>query len=241
MKTIVNSGLCLAVLTAVSLIAVASSSATLPEFKSANGFPVTFTSSSLLPLEPVLKSQILGKEENIVCKMASEKGEITGFKTFSKIKVTYTECKEQTEPTKTCTTVGQATGTIVTDEISSEIGYVGTAAELVNKLVGTKLKPTTSGANFAAFTCTGKAEKVTVKGCTVGVATPTNSTITTGILAFEEIGGTNAKSQRFKGFADTETSCTLESTAGFFELGKGPSWLMDTETVTFSNAMELKA
>jgi len=240
MKRISIIGLCLMALVAMSAVTAASSSAALPEFKSSTGFPVTFTSTSLLPLEPVLKSQILGKEENILCKMSSDKGEVSGAKTVAKVRVTYTECKEQTEPTKTCTTTGKPTGTIETEEISGEIGLVGTAAELTNKLVGTKLKPTTS-ANFAAFTCTGKAEKVTVKGCTVGVATPTNTISTAGILAFEEIGGTNAKSQRFKGFADSGTGCELETTAGFFELGKGPSWNMDVEHEEFAKPIELKA
>jgi hypothetical protein len=239
MKRIGIIGLCLMAVVAASAVSAASSSAALPEFKSANGFPVTFISSSLLPLLPTLKSQILGKEENIVCKTASDKGEISNATTVAKIKVTYTECKEESAPTKMCTTTGKATGTIETEAISGKIGYVGSAAELVNKLVGIELKPT--GLVFIIFTCTGKAEKVTVEGCTVGVATPTNVSTTLGFLAFEEIGGTNAKSQRFKGFADSGTGCTLNTHAGFFELGEGPSWLMDVEMETFTSPIEIKA
>jgi hypothetical protein len=236
MKRINIIGLCLVAVVAMSAIAVASASAALPEFKSTNA-KVTFTSTSLLPLEPVLASNITGiGQKNIVCKMSTDKGEITSVKEVKKVLVTYTECKEEGAPTKACTTKGQAKGVVVTKDVKGKIGYVvGTG----KGAVGTELEPET-GTVFAEFTCAGEAEEVTVEGCTIGEATPLNKSQTTGLLKFEENAAKTGQ-RLIETEGGTHKPCELKVTAGFFKLGKGTSWIMDTEHEVFAENVELKA
>jgi hypothetical protein len=240
MKSIKYIGVLIATTVAMAAVGVASASAALPEFK-VTSFPVTFKSHNVenkqtKSVEPVLASYIslTSSEENIVCKASTDEGKIETAKKVGAVKVTYTGCKEVSTPADTCTSSGKATGEIVTKTLTGEIGYV---EGKVTKEVGLELKP--EAQPFSEFTCTGKAEKVTVKGCTIGEATPINTKSTTGDLGFEESSATSHKQKWTK--LEGKSACELEVEAGFFKLGKGPSWLEATDLEEFSASLELTA
>jgi hypothetical protein len=214
--------------------AATASAAALPEFKT-KAFPVTFTSASVLPLEPTLFSNIEGiGQKNVKCKMSSDKGEISSAKEVKKVLVDYTECFEESAPTKMCTTAGHTLGLIITKDIMGRTGWI-TGTSLTK--AGIELLPE-SGA-FAEFTCEGEAEEVTVEGCTIGEATPLGVSQTTGNLLFVA-NAANTGQLWTEVEEGVNKPCQLKVTAGFFKLGKGTSWIMDNELETFSEAVELK-
>ena len=212
---------------AVSAVAVGSASAALPEFKAAS-FPVTFTSTSVLPLEPTLKT--LNSE--IKCKMSTDKGEIVvgGTKLVSKVVVTYTECTTVVlGSTVGCKTAGQAGNTIVTQPVMGELGYIKKAAPIS---VGILFHPETAGTTlFAEFACSIVTVKVT--GSVIGLATPINVSQTTGVVSFIPAGGPTNMGQAEKNLEGGPTD-NLEA------FGEESS-IMDTENETFSTALEVKA
>lgn len=232
--------LCLLAATMTSAVAVASASAALPEFKTTT-FPVKFTYESLLPLEPVLHSEIeLTKEEkNIVCKMSTAKGEVVNAKLAGKISVHYTECKEQSAPTKKCGNGvgGASSGLIQTKLLHGTIGYVEGGKPA--KIVGTERLPE-AGTVLEEFTCEGEAEKVTVTGCVIGAVTSINLENTMIDVLFEEKGFGQLYTN-FEPGEGTHKPCELKVTAGFLGLGKGGSWFMSNELVTLESPVEVKA
>jgi hypothetical protein len=230
-------GLALVAALAVSAVAVATSSAALPEFK-ATKFPVTFTSKNKAGVEPVLKSLVLNNtvEENIKCKTSADKGEIGTATSVKKISVEYTECREAKAEINKCTSTGQAQGVIKTALVQGRIGYT---LPLEGKKVGVELEPE-AGAVFAEFNCTGVAGAVKVEGCTIGEATPTNVKSNKGTLTFAENAGKTA--QLYTAIeGGVHKPCELNVHAGFFELGEGKSWLSDVEEEAFVEEIELKA
>jgi hypothetical protein len=178
MKRIRIAGLCLMAIVAVSAKAVASASAALPEFVAVK-FPISFTLENISPLEATLHNRIL--ENNIVCKLASGRGEIAGSKSLTKVLILYAGCNEGEAPTHKCTTTGQSLGTIVTKNFDGLIGYV--TGLLMSKIVGTELVPE-SGTILTEFTCQGAANAVVVEGCIIGEATPINMSRVFGNLLF---------------------------------------------------------
>jgi hypothetical protein len=217
--------------------AATASAAALPEFKSASGtFPVPFTSESVLPLEPTLFSSIEGiGQRNVKCKMSKDKGEVSSAKEVKKVLVDYTECFEESAPTKMCTTKGSALGLIITKDIMGRTGWI-TGTSLTK--AGIELLPE-SGKVFAEFTCEGEAEEVTVEGCTIGEATPLGVSSTDGKLLFVANAG-NTGQLWTEVEEGVNKPCQLKVTAGFFKLGKGTSWIMDNELETFNEPVELK-
>ena len=137
----------------MSAIAVSAASAALPEFVPKSGaFPVKFTSSSGAGF-------LLTKAKHEVkCTADSNVGEITNAKKVAKVVVTFTGCEEPALKVK-CNTAKQAAGTIVTNELKGEIGYLNAA----KTLVGLSLEPaaTTGARLFAEFECT-SLEKIKV-------------------------------------------------------------------------------
>jgi hypothetical protein len=229
---------------AFGAVAVASASAALPEFVPAKGtFPVHFTSEGQLPLLPRLESLItaLGSmsNKNIICLMSKDVGELSGPKEVKKVLVDYTGCseeKESKESSSLCYSGSTKNGLIVTNDIMGFIGYITGAGKTK---VGVELLPE-SGKIFAEFTCEGEAKKVKVEGCLVGEASPLNVSQTTGTLLFlANATDTAAEYEEIEG--GIFKPCKLTTHAGLFEAGEGPSWNMDNETETFSEAVELKA
>jgi hypothetical protein len=132
----------------------------------------------------------------------------------AKVTVTYTGCKEGTS---TCTTSGQASGTIVTKSLS------GAVVELsaTEKRAGMELKPE-SGTVFAEFTCS---IAVKVEGCTIGEAKPVNEFKSTGELLFEENG---AKTGQLWTKAEGGAECTEKAFGG-------SAWNSDKESESFTS------
>jgi hypothetical protein len=213
-------GISFVAVVALSAIAAASASAALPEFVTAS-FPITFTSVSSLAGSPSLEPTLHGPlGVSVVCKMGSVKGEVSTAKAVVKVEVVYTECKDGST---TCTTSGQAAGTVITKAASGTVGYISKE----NKTAGIEFKPG-SGA-FAEFSC--GILSVKIEGCVIGEAKPTNKSQLTGELLFEENAG---KTGQLVTKLEGGSECTL---SGF----GGVTWLMDLEDLTFSKAVELKA
>ncbi|HEX5308043.1 MAG TPA: hypothetical protein VFW38_03075 [Solirubrobacteraceae bacterium] len=226
-------GLALAAMTALTVAAVSSAWGALPEFKG-TAIPDSFTSVSTV--EPKLDSYITltSTEKNILCKAAKGKGEISNATSVKKVEVEDTGCVEEGTTNKCGNKPGAASGTITTKVVVGTIGYV----EKATKKVGLALKPEVAGEPFAKFDCEGEAEEVTVRGCTIGEVTPINTPSSKGTLTTAKKG--TAHEQQWTKFEGGE-SCTLEVEAGFFKLGTGPSWGVDTEEESFTTAIELKA
>lgn len=221
-------GLALVAVLAVGALSVATASAALPEFK-ATSFPVTFTAVN--EEVPKLHSSVLG-EKNIECKTSSSAGEVQNSKEVGKITVTYKECKEE-GTSNACTTSGHSSGEIATNVLKGRIGYVLPKS---GKITGVELEPA-SGTVFAAFTCTGAANNVTVEGCTIGEATPLNVISTEGHLTFAE----SSKKQLYTEIeGGVHKPCEQTVTASIFKV-KGPGWITDKEKETFAASIELKA
>lgn len=226
-------GLTLVLTMALGAAAVPPASAALPEFKGTT-IPDSFTSASAV--EPKLDSFITltSTEDNILCKAAKGKGEIFNSTSVKKVEVEDTGCVEEGTTNKCGNKPGATSGTITTKVLDGTVGYV----EKATKKVGLALRPETGGEPFAKFNCEGEAEEVTVKGCTVGEITPINTSSSKGTLTSVKKG--TAHEQQWTKLEGGE-NCTLEVEAGFFKLGSGPSWTVDTEEESFTAAIELKA
>lgn len=202
-----------------SVVFVSSALAALPEFETSS-FPVTFTSTSVLPLEPELNGMVLGILVKVVCKMDTSDGEIPSPTTQRNIKAKYTECRSNGSA---CTTSGQAVGTIVSGSLAGTLGYISK----VTKTVGIELKPE-AGTEFAKFTCSGLPGAV-VTGCLIGELTPVNKMATSYLALFEAVGETQVPSKLEGG-----AQCNL----GVF--GSAAA-LMDKDSLGFSGLVQIKA
>lgn len=232
--------LALIAVAAFGAVMVASASAAeFPSFITKSGkYPVAFTSENQLPLEPTLESYIetTSKTANIDCEMSKDKGEVSSAMEVKKVLVDYTGCKEESAPTKMCTTSGDTLGLIITEDIMGLAGYISGTS--LAKL-GVELLPETSGGLFAKFKCEGEAETVEVKGCLVGEAKPVNKFSLNGELIFEANATDNGpKYTELEG--GHNKPCELTVKAGFLGIGKGKSWNMDNELETFAEEVELK-
>jgi len=214
----------------MSAVAVASASAAAPNFEGA-AFPVGFTAESLLPLEPLLEGVIQNAKLNILCQMATSKGEVRTATTVGKIEVLYVGCKVD-GGTQICTTAGQAPGMITTKLINGTTGFL--TANLT--VAGLLLKPEV-GTVFAEFTCALPIGKVTVEGSVIGEALPfkLGQLSTMGELIFEP--NATLTGPKWSHFEDPEgplCELTIKQTQA------GKAWLMDHELITFAQALELK-
>lgn len=196
---------------ALSAVAAASASATLPEF---SNYPVKFESKSG-------KSILEASKEKIECTKDTNKGEITGPKT-DVVVVTFEGCTTASGLVE-CGTKG----TIKTNELESELGYINAA----NKEVGLSLKPKTSGGLFAEFECAGV--KIKVKGSIIGKITPVNTLTSTFELVFKCVSG----KQEIEKFEGGLTDVLEVEKGGKLEEGCETS----TDTITTATAGEIKA
>jgi hypothetical protein len=157
----------------------------------------------------------------IRCGKDTDAGEITGPKTVGKVTVTFEECKGF-KGSEECTVhslspVGPA-GTIITKELSGELGSVA-AAEAPDSEVGLDLKATT-GTSFALLvgSSTSCIPETNVTGSVIGEVEPVKIMDTSGELIYSVFGGQGKHNkqgiQKFVGGEkDTLTAFGVE--AGF--------------------------
>jgi hypothetical protein len=205
-------GLAFVAVFAISAVASATASATLPEFSAST----TFTSAGGAGKLKTAKSEVSCTSNT------TEEGKVTAPKSASVKAVVFKGCKSSGAE---CKNAGKEE--IKTVPLSGTLGYVEKAA--VPPKVGVELKPTT-GTVFAEFTC-GGIIKVTVSGATVGQLTPVNTLTEKFELAWRENAGKNGQEW-------TKLEGGLEATLKAF--GE-TAWLVQTDQLTTAAKVEVKA
>jgi hypothetical protein len=162
--------------------------------------------------------------KKVTCKADTNKGEITGAKTFGKVFVIFTGCESSGFK---CNTSGAASGEIKTNELSGELGYL----EKATKKVGIVLKPV--GTSFAEFECSSLV-KVKVTGAVVGEITPINTMTKTFTLKLEQSKGIQ-KWTKLEGGVESVLKTSING--GTAEQSGDES----TDTITTEEEAEIKA
>lgn len=215
-------GLCLAVAFVMSAVAVATASATTPEFRFAAGSKV-FSSVS----GPGTLQQKSGA--TVKCTSDSDTGEIegaSGSKKARNVVVTFKGCTSTilTEVYK-CKTATRNEEEIRTNNLEGELGYIKGIAP---REVGLLLKPEAPATLYAEFEClkTGKPTvAIKVRGSIIGKIGPLNTLVepsgTTKFFTLEYKKGANAGEPSVKKFENLpenklETSVSIVN-AGAFE------------------------
>jgi hypothetical protein len=175
-------GLCLAAAFVMSAVAVATASATKPEFR----FSGTKTAFSSTSGKGTLVQENGTKEENgseIKCEKDTDSGEVEGVSGTDKVTnvlVLFSECTSKVlTTTYTCTTTGQAKGVIKTNQLEGQLGYISESA----KTVGLVLKPKSPATEFASFECESSAKvkiAIKVKGEIIAKITEVNKLVEPG-------------------------------------------------------------
>jgi hypothetical protein len=221
---------------AVSALAAASVSAAEPEWRQKGaklpvGKKVTFTGTSG---EGELRTTS-GSFTEVKCTAGTSSGEIEGEKSASKVTVTFTGCKDNFG--RKCTSAGKASGEIVSNAVSGELGYLNKA----EKKVGLVLSGTGGTKVFAAFECGSPpfGSASTVTGEVIGEVKPINEEKTTGELIYRESAGEGTGEQEWDEFEGKAEEKTLETAVA----GGTPveSAIVSTSNTTFAEAVEIKA
>jgi hypothetical protein len=191
-------------LLAVGSVAVATASAALPEFQNK-----AFMSSVLTDGEAAQLKAQGGATMN--CKTSAVTGEVitAKSKTLKEVTLELHEC--EAEGVK-CTSAGAAEGTIVSEKLEGEIGYLATHSELGAKFVALALFPTAGrvGQVIAKYKCV---ENIEYKGCVVGELSEANATVQFYSLLFEETGGVQ-KYLKFEPVKGTNEPCEAKIKIG---------------------------
>jgi hypothetical protein len=182
MKSIKIMGLCLVAAFAMSALATASASAVGPVFLF-SGSKKEFSSKSGKG-ELVQKASATSEENGSVvkCESDTDLGEIEGATDTDKVTnvlVVFAGCTATVlAKTFTCTTTGQASGVIKTNQLEGQLGYINES----EKTVGLVLKPKSPATLFAEFNCTrtGETISIKVKGEIIGEITPVNKLVEPG-------------------------------------------------------------
>lgn len=139
-----------------ALPSIASAFETVPAISPVEGeFPVEFEGSG----EAVTLYTATGAK--ISCEASANSGSFTDAHTGS-IQVTLTGCRESFFASS-CTTSGQATGTIVTKTLSTHTVYLKPTGENPHETPGLLFTPNEEG-KVAEFSCVGGFVKIVVKG-----------------------------------------------------------------------------
>jgi len=177
-------GLCLAAVFVMSAVAVASASA-------AAGVPLFLFSGTAKGFSSVSGPGTLVQRSNsteekngaeVKCTSDTDNGEIEGTKQTDKVTnvlVVFSGCTSEVALTKyTCTTAGQPSGTIKTNQLEGQLGYIN----LAEKKVGLVLKPKSPATLFAEFECEHSGSKLAIKvrGEIIGEITPVNKLVDPG-------------------------------------------------------------
>jgi hypothetical protein len=134
----------------------------------------------------------------------------SGNENVEKVVVTFTGCETLT---KKCTTAGKPIGTIETNKLEGELGYLNEKNDPTEpeEEIGLELKPEPPATEFAAFTC--GTISVKVKGTIIGTITPIDKLVKTTehfTLTFAQTSG----KQKFTSFVGDVSDGTLESNLG---------------------------
>jgi hypothetical protein len=139
----------------ITAFAATTASASLPEMLTKGVWPVTYASESgEVTLQTTEK--LKGFNGTIHCLASRNGGEISSFKSFAKVHITYTGCKAASNGAA-CTSKGAAAGEIVTNHLKAELVYTNKAA----KEVGQVFKPEAAGGALAEYACSIYAIKLT--------------------------------------------------------------------------------
>jgi hypothetical protein len=178
-KHIISMALAVAAVFAINVIAVASASASSPEFKP--GTAQLFTTSSG---EGTLENS-LGAEK-VYCSSDTSHGEVTGSHTVGNVVVTFHNCTgKASSGTCTAKSSGGTPGTITTGTLKGELGTVKTSEAASG--VGLLLAPVTGSFVTLEGSCLTTAA---VSGSIAGEVTPLNTLSTTGKLIYAGSSGT---------------------------------------------------
>jgi hypothetical protein len=226
MKSIKIMGLCLVAAFAMSALATASASAVGPVFLF-SGSAKEFSSKSEAG-ELVQKASATSEENGSVvkCEKDSDLGEIEGATDTDKVTnvlVVFSGCTASVlAKTFTCTTSGQATGVIKTNQLEGQLGYISES----EKTVGLVLKPKSPATLFAEFNCTrtGETLSIKVRGEIIGEIGKVNKLIEPG-GHFTLTYATNATKKwlqvpnELKVLGETKTGLLLESSVSLIQNG----------------------
>jgi hypothetical protein len=212
-------GLCIVAVMAASAVSAASSSAALPEFKTAK-FPVEFKAEGE---KATFHSSLI----NVECKSTLTTGKVTSTKNMV-MDVIYSSCVNGGSM-DLCSTPGTlGKGTLLSKELAGEAIYVEPPGIEAGVIMGPNF-----GKVITEFTCEGSLlGTVKLEGCIEGEITPLNKSVGVGDIAYLE----NATHDGPK-WNDKE-DCTLRMVA----LGETyKSWLTVGEEIIFKENVELKA
>jgi hypothetical protein len=218
MKLLRSTGLLLVAICAIAGVASASASAALPEFSKAGPTLTGTSGASTLETKGGTK---------VTCTGGKNTGTIATVKTITKIVVTFVGCKSSGFA---CKTPKEASGELVTTELTGTLGYTNAA----KKEVGVKLAPT-AGGKFIEFECVGGIVKVQVTGSVIGALTPVLTPTTKFTLTFKQTKGVQALT-KFEG--EKEESLLKTSINGGAAEFSGQE---STSNIVTSETEEIKA
>jgi hypothetical protein len=231
MHSIRTLGLAVVAVCLLGAVAAASASASQPKFEPESAkFPISFSASG-----GASKLETVGGTEVSCTKNSVTGAEIANEHAVKKIKIAYTGCTAFFG-LATCTTSGQASGTILTNELQGELEYIGAS----KNEVGVAFWPTASkakGTAFATFGCAGTTVSVkngTANGGVVCKITPLNTFTTTSTLACTQTKGVQSPSEYWNPTGCTKVEDFLESegVGGIAPFGLQKSAVQGTSTVT---------
>lgn len=171
----------------------------------------------------------------ITCQHDTNEGKITasGKDDVQKVFVTFTECKLLG---KNCTTVGQATGTVKTNELEGELEEAEADGVVIDSKLMLALVPKGGVGNFAEFSC--GATKVSVKGLVNGLFEyneDTHPSVTSVVLSYKQEAGVKGEQELDNSSTNPETEL-LETTIGET---KDFAAIKTDATITHEKAVEL--
>jgi len=142
---------------------------------------------------------------SVSCTSSKSSGMLQTPKHIGEIHVTYSGC---TSGGKKCNSAGAKAGTIETNELQGDLGYLNKASHEVGVLI-TAAKTT----NLAEFNCEGL--RIETKGGVIGQASPINEFTKLGELTFKKSGAAKQEFRKFEGETAThELETTFQGIGG---------------------------
>jgi hypothetical protein len=233
-------GLALVAVFLLGAVAAGSASASQPTFEpEGKTFPVSFSAKGTGG-----RLETVGGTE-VKCTGTSVTGaEIANEHAVKKIKITYTGCTAFFG-IASCTTSGQASGTIVTNELEGELEYIGASKNEVGVWFWPKAGKT-KGTAFATFGCGGTTVTVrngTNNGGVVCGISPLNTFTTTSTLTCSQTKGVQKPVSYWNpsGCAEVKDFLESEGTGGIAPFALQQSAVEGTSTVTTASKVKIVA
>jgi hypothetical protein len=183
MNRIRTVGLCLVAAFASSAMLAASAPA---ESHVDHGPVVTDSIGGLVELIMTPESQ----DVEVICNQSTDEGEITSPKTDTET-ITFTGCEDGT--LQKCNSIGQAVGTIVTNPLATELGWISKA----KGEVGVDFKPQ-AGIHLMEFECEGGV-KFSINGSVIALIRAINMMTVTNMEIFKESAPAVQEPESFEG------------------------------------------